>query len=101
MENNTVNGTLFVFQLFPPQKPSVKQAVSAKVIEGHVIPNQVIFLRSSEPAKELQTVAFGTDLKVLISIEGRTTDGQQKCELHHACDLYFFPRSRIFPAQSL
>lgn len=41
--------------------------IDEKVIDGHVIPHHVLFTHATPDAKEFETLAFGDNVKVIIS----------------------------------
>jgi hypothetical protein len=53
------------------------------VIDGHVIPNHVIFLRPSELKKEYETTALSSSLPVFIEFDRPETNGDGRCMMIH------------------
>lgn len=41
--------------------------IDEKVIDGHVIPHHVLFTQATPDVKEFETLAFGDNVKVIIS----------------------------------
>lgn len=60
----------------PSPRPDM---IDKKVIDGHVIPNKVIFTASASLNEELPTLAFEDNLKVTVSFftqnDGKHTKG--------------------------
>lgn len=58
----------------PPPRP---EKIDQKVIDGHVIPNQVLFTRATPKDQDFETLAFGDMLRVTISFtlqpDGKST----------------------------
>lgn len=57
------------------QPGSRPEKIDAKVIDGHVIPNKVLFTEPAAKDTPFQTLAFGDNLKVTISFT-KQTDGK-------------------------
>lgn len=59
---------------FQPQpRPEM---IDAKVVDGHVIPNMVLFTKPTANDMQYETLAFGDNLKVTISFT-TTQNGQE------------------------
>ncbi|XP_022825263.1 fasciclin-1 isoform X2 [Spodoptera litura] len=51
-------------------KPTTRSdLIDEKVIDGHVIPHHVLFTHATPDAKEFETLAFGDNVKVIISFK--------------------------------
>lgn len=60
--------------------------IDHQVIDGHVIPNQVLFTAPTPSNKPYETLAFGDNLKVTISFSTEHSDkGSDKCK--HQCSM--------------
>lgn len=55
--------------------------IDQQVIDGHIIPNHVLFTAPTPSNKPYETLAFGDNLKVTISFSTEHSDkGSDKCE---------------------
>lgn len=55
--------------------------IDRQVIDGHVIPNHVLFTAPTPSNKPYETLAFGDNLKVTISFSTeRSEKGTEKCK---------------------
>ena len=54
--------------------------VDAKVVDGHVIPDHVIFLRAAEIGRQFKTAAFSSSLPVFVTFGKQEVNGKTECE---------------------
>jgi hypothetical protein len=59
----------YICILQPPPRP---EKIDKKVIDGHVIPDQVIFTRATPGDAEFDTLAFGDMMRVTVSFTTQT-----------------------------
>ncbi|XP_059487719.1 fasciclin-1 isoform X2 [Neocloeon triangulifer] len=55
----------------PPPRP---EKIDMKVIDGHVIPNRVLFIRSTPVGEEFDTMAFTDNIRVQVSFSTQPDD---------------------------
>jgi fasciclin 1 len=63
--------------LQPPPRP---EKIDMKVIDGHVIPNQVLFIRPTPTGEEYDTMAFGDNIRVQVSFSTQPDDKSHRGE---------------------
>lgn len=75
--------------LQPPPRP---EKIDEKVIDGHVIPKEVLFTNAAQEDVEHETLAFTDMLKVTISFKTETSNKGSKSEynLVHFYSLFRF-----------
>lgn len=84
-----------ILKFQPHPRPEL---IDKKVIDGHIIPNRVVFTKSAPIEQPFETLAFEDNIKVTVTFftqgEGKNMKSMYKCAMRNVCILCINPSSQ-------